>query len=59
MTSTALSLATSASSIVEATGLAAQFKSIVPSDLFIALVSSLPSSTGKRIAACSTARRLR
>ena len=37
MTSTALSLATSASSIVEATGLAAQFKSIVPSDLFIAL----------------------
>ena len=37
MTSTVLSLATSASSIVEATGLAAQFKSIVPSDLFIAL----------------------
>ena len=37
MTSTALSLATSVSSIVEATGLAAQFKSIVPSDLFIAL----------------------
>ena len=37
MTSTALSLATSASSIVEDTGLAAQFKSIVPSDLFIAL----------------------
>ena len=37
MTSTALSIATSASSLVEATGLAAQFKSIVPSDLFIAL----------------------
>ena len=37
MTSTALSIATSASSLVEATGLAAQFKSIVPGDLFIAL----------------------
>lgn len=31
------SLTTSASSLVEATGLAAQFKSIVPADLFIAL----------------------
>ena len=34
---TPLMLSTSASSLVQATGLAAQFKSIVPSDLFIAL----------------------
>ncbi|MDD3336182.1 MAG: DUF4956 domain-containing protein [Eubacteriales bacterium] len=37
MFSSSLLTATSASSIVSATGLAAQFKSIVPSDLFIAL----------------------
>lgn len=37
MISNALFAAASASSIVEASGLAAQFKSIVPSDLFIAL----------------------
>lgn len=34
---TPLMLSTSASTLVQATGLAAQFKSIVPSDLFIAL----------------------
>lgn len=34
---TPLMLSTSASSLVQATGLAAQFKSIVPSDLFLAL----------------------
>lgn len=37
MPSTALSISSSAASIIEASGLAAQFKSIVPSDLFIAL----------------------
>ncbi len=37
MTSIALTAAMSASNIVDASGLAAQFKSIVPSDLFIAL----------------------
>lgn len=37
MLSSSLLLSTSASSLVSATGLAAQFKSIVPSDLFIAL----------------------
>ena len=37
MISTTLSQLTSAATIVEASGLAAQFKSIVPSDLFIAL----------------------
>lgn len=37
MNPTSLFLSTSASSIVQASGLAAQFKAIVPSDLFIAL----------------------
>lgn len=37
MLSNALFATTSASSLVQASGLAAQFKSIVPSDLFIAL----------------------
>ena len=37
MNISALFQAMSASSLVQATGLAAQFKSIVPSDLFIAL----------------------
>ena len=44
MLSNALFTATSANSLIKASGLAAQFKSIVPADLFIALGLALKSS---------------